>query len=267
MIPFISCANKDRLEFMRSRLNIICLLVLLGCGAMVLLSTAYMPLLLNKAMEVTDVMSADMSVSSFMEKFFPGDVKGSLGIFSSDIGIFYSLTVILLTYSLLPNDISTGRLILPLCAGYKKNTIFLSKQLVYSVLCAFPVFPAYLLYYYVGIGFLEINYSFQAVLLNALLWAVVIFSIVNLTIALSVLYRHKYSSLVTMALVIIVAPDLLSFFKFGAYFPTYLLTFLYRSEERMDMLVIPMITLALILALVNTVALKKQFSVEIDERR
>ena len=267
MRSLFSCLNKDRLEFVRSHMNIICPLVLLGCAAIVLLSTAYMPLLLERAMEVTDVMNTDMSVSAFMEKFFPVDLKGSLGIFSSDIGIFYSLTVIFLTYSLLPNDISKGRLILPLCAGYKKNTLFLSKQFVYSILCAFPVLPIYVLYYYIGVGFLDVNYPFKFAIFNALLWLLAVFAIVYLTIALSVLYKHKYSCLATMVLIIMVAPDVLSFFKFGPFFPTHILTYLYRSDENTGALVIPILVLLLILICVDLVALKKQFSVEIDERR
>lgn len=267
MTSFLSCLNKDRLEFIRSRKNLICPIILLGCAAMVLLSTAYMPLLLDKAMEVTDLMSSDMSISAFMEKFFPNDLKGSLGIFSSDIGIFYSLAVIIMTFSLLPNEISTGRLVLPLCAGHSKNTLFMSKQLVYSVLCAIPVLPVYILYYYVGSGFLAINYGFKSVLFNAVLWAFTEFSIVYITIGLSVLYKHKYMSLATMAVFILMVPDMLSFFKFGKFFPTYILTYLYTSNTNTKVLIIPVVSLLAAMAIIDLIIIRRQFSVDVDERR
>lgn len=267
MTSFLSCLNKDRLEFIRSRKNLVCPIVLIGCAAMVLLSTAYMPLLLDKAMQVTDLMSSDMSISAFMEKFFPNDLKGSLGIFSSDIGIFYLLTVIIMTFSLLPNEISTGRLVLPLCAGHGKNTLFISKQMVYSILCSFPVFPIYILYYYIGAGFLLINYAFKSVLINAVLWFFSVFSVVYITIGLSVIYKHKYMSLATMAVIILMVPDMLSFFKFGKYFPTYILTYLYSSNTEPKSLVIPIISLFAIMAILDLIIIRKQFSVDVDERR
>ena len=267
MISFLSCLNKDRLEFTRSKKNLICPIVLLGCAAMVLLSTAYMPFLLAKATDVTtDLMNSDMSISAFMEKFFPNDIKGSLGIFSSDIGTFYSLTVILMTFSLLPNEISTGRLVLPLCAGHGKNTLFLSKQLVYSVLCSFPIFPIYILYFYIGTGFLVLNYGFKSVLINAVLWVFAEFSIVYITIGLSVLYKQKYIGLATMVFIILVVPDMLTFFKFGTYFPTYILTYLYTSSTNLKLLIIPIMLLIVIMAIVDLIIIKKQFSVEVDER-
>lgn len=267
MTSFLSCVNKDRLEFIRGKKNLICPIVLLGCAAMVLLSTAYMPLLLDRAMEVTDLMSSDMSISTFMEKFFPNDLKGSLGIFSSDVGVFYSLTVIIMTYALLPNEISTGRLVLPLCAGHSKNKLFLSKQLVYSILCSFPVFPIYILYYYIGVSFLTINYDFKFVLFNAVLYVFAEFSIVYLTIGLSVLYKHKYMALATMAVTIMMVPDMLSFFRFGKFFPTYVLTYLYTSNSNPTDLVVPIIALVVIMIVMDLIIIKKQFSVDVDERR
>lgn len=267
MSTFLLCANKDRLEYIRSRKNIICLLVLVCCAAMVLLSTAYMPLLLSRAVEVTNIMSPDMSIPAFMEKFFPHDMKRSLGIFSSDIGIFYSLAVIFMTFSLLPTEISTGRMILPLCAGYSKNVLFLSKQLVYSLLCAFPVFPVYMLYYFIGTGFLELNYPFGSVLTNALIWVFTEFSIVYLTIALSVIYKHRFLSLVTMAAGIMVLPDMLSFFSFGKVLPTHILTYLYLSDRNIGSLTIPAFFLIAIMVLVDALILRNNFSVDVDERR
>ncbi len=267
MNPFICCLNKDRLEFIRTRLNIICPIILLGCAAMVLLSTAYMPYLLDRAMEVTDLMSTDMSISSFMEKFFPRDLKGSLGIFSSDIGVFYSLAIIFLTHALLPTDISLGRFILPLCAGHTENSLFLSKQLVYSFLCAVPVFPCYMLYYYIGVLFLENNYSINSVVFNALMLSIAEFSIVYITIALSVLYKHKRLSLLTMAIFVMVAPDLLSFFKFGSYLPTYIFTYLYRSENNIKKLLFPALSLLLVLVIIDAIIMRRPFIIHVDDRR
>lgn len=267
MRSFLLCANKDRLEYLRSRKNLICLLVLVCCAAMVLLSTAYMPFLLSHAMKVTNIMGPDMSITTFMEKFFPHDMKGSLGIFSSDIGVFYSLTVVVLTYSLLPYEISTGRMILPLCAGYSKNTLFLSKQLVYSLLCAFPVLPVYLLYYFIGTGFLEQNYPFEAVMTNAFLWVFAEFSIIYLTIAFSVIYNHRLLTLATMAICIMVLPDMLTFFSFGKVLPTYILTYLYLSAQDIGSLLIPALILCAIMIALDLIIMTHRFSVDVDERR
>ena len=212
-------------------------------------------------------MSSDTSLSSFLEKFFPNDVKRSLGIFSSDIGVFYSLTLILMTFSILPNEISTGRLVLPLCAGHTKNSLFLSKQLVYSTLCALPVFPIYILYYSICIGFLENNYELTSVIFNAALWVVAEFSIVFLTIGLSVLFKRKFYSLAIMASVIMVMPDLLSFFKFGKLLPTYILTYLYSSENEIKLIAIPLLVLVALLVLMECIILWKKVTIEVDERR
>jgi len=167
-------------------------------------------------------------------------LKESLGIFSSDVGIFYSLLVICITFSLLPNEIEKGKMILAVCAGYSKNAFFLSKQITYVFFCAIPVMPIYIIYFIIGSTFLENNIDINHVIINAIVALIIELLISSRTIALSVIYRHKYAALISMASTIVILPDFISLFSFGKYFPTYLLSYIYSSSSEIETLIIPL---------------------------
>lgn len=266
MRKFLCCLNKDRLEIIRGRKNIICFGVLLACACLVMATTSMLPFLLEKAMTTTNFLSGDTTLADFMNQFFPADLKGSMGIFSSDVGIFYSLVLIIFTFNLLPSEIAAGKMILPLCAGYHKNMLLLSKQLTYSALLAFPVFPVYLLYYTIGASLLQNNYAFGIALGNALVLTSVAFLVTSTTVVLSVVMKRKYLTLATMVVAIMVVPDLLSYFTFGKYFPTYLLTFSYQASSTFSDLVVPYTVAIILLLVLDLWAIKKRFTVDVDAR-
>lgn len=267
MNQLICCINKDRIEFIRKKKNLICLLVLIGIVSMVLLTTFFMPQLLEKAMSLTNILSDDTSLAEFMGKFFPQTLKESMGIFSSDVGVFYSLLVICLSFNLLPNEIESGKLILPLCAGYNKNIFFISKEITYSFLCAAPVFPIYVLYFFLGSNFLENNYNLESVIINGIVLAVTEFFICCFTITLSVIYKNKYIPLVNILLFVVVLPDILSSFSFAKYIPTYMLTYVYTSSEEPKLLIVPIAISVVVIAVLNIFVLNRKFSIDVDERR
>ena len=263
---FLCWLNKDRIEIIRGRKNITCFCVLLACACLVMVTTSMLPLLLDKAMNITNFLSGDTTLADFMSQFFPADLKGSMGIFSSDVGIFYSLVLIIFTFNLLPSEIASGKMILPLCAGHNKNMLLLSKQLTYSTLLAFPVFPVYLLYYTIGTSLLQNNYDFKTAVGNALVLTSVAFFVTSITIVLSVVMKRKYLTLATMVVAIMVAPDLLSYFTFGQYFPTYLLTFSYNTSSTFSSLIVPYAVTIVLLLFLDIWAIKKRFTVDVDAR-
>lgn len=267
MKKIISCIKKDRLEYIRSHKSLLCVGMLLLCACMVLLATASLPTLLSKIMEGNSFLSEETSLTSFMEKFFPSDIRSSMGIFASDIGVFYGLLVIFLTYNLVPDEIQTGKIILPLCAGHSKRHMLVSKLIVYGGLMALPVFPIYMVYYMIGSGFLENNYSLLDAARSGLLMAFAIYSVINLTISLSVIFRKKFTSLAIMVGIILVAPDALSFFSFARYLPTYILTFLYKSSTDYKTVIFPLTIIIGLMIILNSYALLSKLKISFDDRR
>ncbi|GEM_PF-4380788 len=81
MSALISCIKKDRIEVLRKKKNLILILVLLCCMAMVLLTTKFMPTLLQKAMSISDILSNDNSLTEFMEKILSEWVERKFGYF------------------------------------------------------------------------------------------------------------------------------------------------------------------------------------------
>ena len=55
------------------------------------------------------------------QKLFPSDLRNSLAVYASDIGIFYFLIEMFICVDLLPNEIREHRWIFPISAGYKKS--------------------------------------------------------------------------------------------------------------------------------------------------
>lgn len=264
---FIRCLNKDRLEFMRGKKNILCLFVVFACACVVLVTTMLLPFFLDKFADIGVIFSSDTSLGEFMEQFFPNDLKKSLGMFCSDIGVFYSLVVIFITYNVLPDEISSGKVILPLCAGYNKKVIFFSKQLVYSLLCMFPVLTGYMLYYCVGNSLLSGRFPFVDAITNAIVIALAEFFVAASTIALSVIFKKKYVSLIVMASIIMVAPDMLHYFNFGQYFPTFLLTYTYNSLCNPSLLILPITFMIILLIFLDIFAIRFDLLRIIDDRR
>ena len=168
MNQFQACVKKDISEFLRYHRNILCMLVLIGIGAMVLITSVIFPGLISQlAVKAPDMITDPEAINELMAKLFPQDVKGSLKIFSSDVGVFYTIAVCLICHSILPGEIKNGRWLIPVNAGIEKRTLLTSKCFVYSVGMAFPVFAVYNVYYYAASVLLSPNCRYGTALQNS----------------------------------------------------------------------------------------------------
>ena len=258
MTILVSCIYKDILEFIRNKKNVLCAGVLLLIGAMVLCTTLFFPSLIDQVMQKSpDIISDPGSINELMGKLFPSDVKGSMGILSSDIGVFYTILIALSCGGIIPEERKSGRWIIPQNMGINPFKILLSKCIVYGAGTAFPGIVIYNLYFYVACYFLKVNHDWRMVIMSSLVLGLGIFSITVMTIMMSVIYNSGIVSALSVIVFIIAAPDILSFFSFGKYFPTYVLTFLYTSDNHFEMLLIPILTLVVCVVLMGAWARRK----------
>ncbi len=248
MLRLRACLKKDMIEFFRCRKNIICACILLGIGAMVILTTLFIPNLIDRLAEKSPHMISDpKAIQELMKRLFPDDVAGSLKTFAADIGVFYTMAVCFMCHSILPEEISGEKWILPVNSGIEQKTLILSKCIVYSAGTGFPVFVIFNLFYFIASFTFSGRCTFSTVLLNGVILSIAVSGIVTITILLSLIYRHSIFSALSVILVVMTAPDILSFFSFGKWFPTYLLTYAYSLENRLCLTVIPTIALLVLI--------------------
>ena len=120
--------KKDLKEYLRFKKNIYYSMTLMLIGSMVILTTLFFPTLIAElGKKAPDFISNAGSINELMEKLFPDNLRGSLGIWYSDVGIFYSVVLVLTLHGLLPNEIKNGKWIMPLASGYTKVEIVISK--------------------------------------------------------------------------------------------------------------------------------------------
>ena len=122
---------------------------------------------------------------------------------------------------------------------------------------SFPVFVVYNLYYYVASTFLSANCRYEVALLNSAVLSLSIAFIVIVTILSSVLYKHSVIAALSIITIVMVAPDVLTFFSFGKIFPTYLLTFAYTLGENIATIIVPTVIMAIISCVLYILALRK----------
>ncbi len=265
MKQLVNTIKKDLKEFVRSRKNILFLVILLALGLLVFGSTKIIPGLLSMLMSKSPEMVTDMiGLTNLIGTLFPEDVKASMGIFASDICILYTIVIALVCHGLLPKEIKNGVWIQPINAGYTRRVLVCGKGLVYSMGAALPAWVVYHLYYLLAMTQLEYNFSYGQCLLNGLVIAIVIYSVTNITILLSVVYKNSIWAAITVIGVVLVAPDLLTFLSFGKYFPTYLFTFVYTSGSNVVDLIVPIVLMVIVQLLILMAAMKKVEKVEIE---
>lgn len=258
MRQLAACLKKDYREFLRGRKNVLCLLVLLCLSTAVLAVTKLFPLLLAQVLgRAPGFLTDSEAMGERLARFFPADVKGSLGILASDIGVFYSIVAVWMSFSLIPAELRAGKWILPVQAGYRAETLLLSKCLIYAAGTAFPVFVIYQVYYMAASALLEANLAYTTAVLNALTLSFGIASIVMAAMLLSVLQRGNIWAALTVLLTVIAAPDVLTFFSFGKWLPTYILTFAYSVDCSVTALVLPVGFTMLLLCWLFFCAVKK----------
>ena len=264
MKQIICCIKKDLLEVIRNRRALLFNGLLIAVTVMVLGTTLAFPSLIDLLVEKAPDMVADGSqIQQVMAKLFPQTVKENMGIWASDIIIFFTIAISLVCCNLLPSEIRSGKWILVMEAGYSHWQMLFSKMLVYGSCTAFPVFVGYNLYYALCRIFILDNYSLAIALGNSVVIAVSVFFITTLSITLSVIYKNHIMAVITMVITVLAAPDILTMLSFGKLFPTYLLTFVYNSSNAFAELIIPCITLIVLQFGLCYIAITKFNKIEI----
>ena len=264
MMQIICCIKKDVLEVIRNRRALLFNGLLIAITVMVLGTTLAFPSLIDLLVEKAPDMVADGSqIQQIMAKLFPQTVKENMGIWASDIIIFFTIAISLVCCNLLPGEIRSGKWILVMEAGYSHWQMLFSKMFVYGSCTALPVFVGYNLYYALCRIFILDNYSLAIALGNSVVIAVSVFFITTLSITLSVIYKNHIMAVITMVITVLAAPDILTMLSFGKLFPTYLLTFVYNSSNAFAELVIPCITLIVLQFGLCYIAITKFNKIEI----
>ena len=259
--------KKDYREYLRGKRNIYYSTVLLLIGTMIVTTTLFFPSLIEAlAQKAPDIIENVGSLDDLMSKLFPNDIKGSLGIWYSDIGIFYSIVIVLTIHGAIVDEIKSGKWIMPLASGYKKIDLVLSKNVVYSVGTAFPVLVLSNVFYLVGLYFFRNNYDMSDALLCSIIMSLTIAFITIITLLTSILYKNSIIAGVSIILIIMIAPDVLNYFSFGKYFPTYVLTFVYTTSDNYTDLVIPFMEIILICIVLIWLVEKRIRTIEISRR-
>lgn len=255
---FVCCLRKDLKEYLRKKYNIICLGILLGFALLILLMSKYFPMILNMAIEKhNNILTGSDTLNHITTSVFPQNIKENIGIFSSDVVIFYGLVVIMIVHNIVPQELYSGKWIPPIGAGYTKKELLHSKATIYSLGMSFPVLVIYNLYYIATTFVLRNNYDVRIAIINSIVLAVIIFFIVYITIMLSVIYKKTMLSAITSSVIIIFAPDIFSLFSFCKYLPTYLLTYVYQSSTLVYNLIIPFIEMIAVYVVLIKIANKK----------
>lgn len=263
-MQIISCIKKDMLEVIRNKRTLLFNGLLIAITIMVLGTALAFPTLIDLLVEKAPDMVADGSqIQQVMAKLFPQTTKENMGIWSSDVIIFFTIAISLVCCNLVPNEIRTGKWILVMEAGYSHWQMLLSKMLVYGACTAFPVFVGYNLYYALSGMLISDNYASAIAFGNSVVIAVSIFFITTLSITLSVVYKNHIMAVITMVITVLAAPDILAMFSFGNIFPTHLLTFIYNSFDNFTELLVPCIMLIALQLWLGCVAVKRFDKIEI----
>lgn len=262
---FKCCVKKDCLEFLRTKKSIILFGILLALGIMVVMMTKSLPFMIEElGRQIPDFVSGSEDINSMFKQLFPEEVKGSIGIWASEVGGVYAIVVVFIVCNLLPNEIKKGKWIFPIAVGYKNPQLIFSKCLVYGVGTALPAFVMYNLYYIIASCFFTNNYELSIALFNSVIMSLLVFSITDITILCSMLYKHSFINALVILAIITMVPDILKFFEFGKYFPTYLFTHLYTSSAECTDVIIPLLELVIIQLILAKFAVKKSYQIEVS---
>lgn len=245
----ISCVRKDWKECVRSGRIFLFFGMSVGLAFLIMGVTflfSDIPEFLYQELPGIDIASlTDVIVS-----LYPKNLRESIGVYAYYIGFFYVLVVTIALHGILVSEEKRGTWILPLQMGYRKCDIVLSKCLTYGAASAVSVFAGYLFYYLFAGCFMERNMGFGHALLLGALHGIDMGIVVAYVLLLSLLFPVPALSAVSVIATVIFLPDLLNYFSFGRHLPTYLLTFVYESNDRFSQIVGPMILNLLILFLI-----------------
>ena len=222
--------KKDVREILRTGKIILFLALAFGIGMMVMLFTlifSNIPDSLTSELPGIDIQSLER----MMGTLYPKELKMNLGVFSYYIGFFYSLVTIIVAHSVLPRELTEGKWIIPLEKGYRVQDIIISKCLTYGTFAGTSVFLSYLVYYGIANTFMLHDMTFGNAFMCALIHGLNIFFILVYTLQLSVYFKAPIISAISMIGTVVFVPDLLNYFSFAKYLPTYSLNFVYESRD------------------------------------
>lgn len=258
MIQLLCCINKDFKEFVRCGRCIFCFCLLGAVFIMVMAITLIFPFVLNVILTEMPMLLSDFSsVGNIAVKLFPSDVKENMGVFAANTVLFYTIAISFICGKIIPDEIKKGKWIIPINSGYKGKILLASKCVVYGIGMAFPAFIMYILYYFAVSLFMVVNFSLWAAFLNSAVLGIIFFSEIVAVILISSIYKKGVLASVSVIVAVIAAPDILSLFSFGRYFPTYLFTFVYSSCESITELILPVSVLVILIIFLGAAAAKK----------
>lgn len=249
------CMKKDSVEFIRKKRSAVFFLVLILISAMVLGSTIMFPVLADRlAHQPSGMAESGAQLQTVLVRLFPPTLKENMGIWSSDVGVFFTAVMLFMCVSLIRDEVREGKWILVLEAGYRPQILLASKILIYGLGASIPVFIMYNLYYVAGSMVLSNNFQQIHAAANGAALSYAVFSILNLVIALSVLCKNQAALVLSILAAVMAGPDMLSMFPFGKFFPTYVLTFVYRSSGSWPDLAVPALGLLFLQLLIDWLA-------------
>lgn len=265
MVQLILAMKKDALEYIRKHINIMFGALLFFMASGLLVVTLYMPTILGLLMGRSPEMFQNIdSMNDMMSDMFPCRLDGSLGVLSANIAAFYSIVVIFTVQNLIPEEIKTGKWIIPLGAGYQRKNLLISKLIVYGIGSSIPAIMIYNAYYLVASYFLDGYYKVSSMVVCSLLVGFSICMVTLITILNSVIFKNYIVGSISLIMVILLTPDILGMFSFGKLFPTYLLTYITKSMDYSIDIVIPIMECALIVVIMYMIAVKKIKSIEVN---
>ena len=258
MIELYFSLEKDVKEYIRKKYNIIYALLICGICGMVLISTRYLPFIIDMVIEQSPQMILDQAaIMQNVSSLLPNDLKGSIGNVASYICLFYSIVVVLTTYNLLPLEIRYGKWVNPILCGYKPSIIIASKCIVYSIGVSLPPFICIILYFFIGRVFFDCNVTIGFVIAVSLVTSIIEFAISTITISTSLLYKHSIICAISMIGIVLTVPDVLNYFSFGKKLPTYLFTYIYSNSDSYIDIIIPTIMTLFVIVLFYILSCKK----------
>jgi len=213
MRSFGACFKKDWLEWFKTGKFAVLTGSLVVLAVIVVIATLYFPSFYRFILSVapSGLLQDLNTVNAMMTDLFPRETLASLGNLSANMGLFYTLIAVLLINWLLPKEISSGKWIFPKAVGIREHHLILSKSVVSGLGTGLPAAIVYAVYYLVARHLIADNYDIKSVLFNALLLFIVFYSVASITVICSVLYKYPVINAVTMALLVMILPDVLAF--------------------------------------------------------
>lgn len=250
--------HKDIRECVRRKKMLIFCLSALGVGLLVYVASMVLPVALENLLFLApELLPGKDALSEVMSTFFPGDVRSSLALLSSNLLTFYIIVMVIVSQNLLTSEFRKGRWDMPRANGYTSACLALSKCIVYSVAGSLPVFVVYILYYWAVSLSLVRNLSLGQALGHALINMLCTAAVMCITLFGSMVFKHSVVNVISVLGIILFVPDILYFFSFSEYLPTYPFSFAKSVLLDFGSVIMPMVILILICALFGVLGIYK----------